>query len=503
MKFTSAWRMTTISWLVSFVVISCIILPGCETGAEREKRLARTYCSSCHVFPEPGLLDRHTWDSTVLPQMAFRMGFSNSKIMWEIPRNDLDDVLKLLPARPMVTEEEWEAIRHYYLTNAPDSLYVSQTVVTDTLIQFTPHLKKMSSPYITTLKADSSNHTLYVGTLQAMLYKLNERLEITDSVVLESTPSCIRAQGDSLSVLLMGNIYPNDQPTGRLVHVNMRTHGIEVVIDTLRRPVYVEQGILLNEKYEASVICSFGHFKGALQLYGQRDAADFYSMELNVTPGARKAVITDFDKNGVPDVVALMSQGDERLVLYTNKGRNEFEEKTLLRFPPVYGSSYFDLADFNSDGHPDILYTNGDNADYSTIIKPYHGVKLFLNDGNSNFKEAWSFTMPGAWQANAADFDGDGDLDIAAIAFFPDRKHHPEQSFLYFQNKGNNQFTPQYHKVMTGGRWLVMDTCDPDGDGDTDLVLGAFNSKGLGMTDNTNLTWKNETPLLWLENMRY
>lgn len=38
-----------------------------------------------------------------------------------------------------------------------------------------------------------------------------------------------------------------------------------------------------------------------------------------------------------------------------------------MRFPPVYGSSFIELADFNNDQFPDLLYSNGDNGDYSPV----------------------------------------------------------------------------------------------------------------------------------------
>src|SRR4029077_15370304 len=139
---------------------------------------------------------------------------------------------------------------------------------------------------------------------------------------------------------------------------------------------------------------------------------------------------------GLPDIWALFAQGDERIILYTNKGDGRFEEKNILSFPAVYGSTYFELDDFNGDGLPDILYTCGDNADFSPVLKPYHGVYIFMNDGNNNFKQKYFFPMYGCFKAIARDFDKDGDLDIAAISFFADYNNHPEESFVYLENKG-------------------------------------------------------------------
>ena len=74
----------------------------------------------------------------------------------------------------------------------------------------------------------------------------------------------------------------------------------------------------------------------------------------------------------------------------------------------------------------------------------------------------------------AADFDQDGDLDIAAISFFPDYDKSPEESFVYLENKGGLKFEAYSFPESTAGRWLTMDVNDLDGDGDVDIVLGSF-----------------------------
>jgi hypothetical protein len=194
-----------------------------------------------------------------------------------------------------------------------------------------------------------------------------------------------------------------------------------------------------------------------------------------------------------------MAQGDERIVMLYNQGNFQFRIATLLRFSPVNGSSYFDIADFNNDGKFDILYTNGDNADYSPILKPFHGVHIFLNNGANDFKESWFHPMQGASQARINDFDKDGDLDIAAISFFPDFTNHAEQGFMYFENTPKG-FVPQITPIAATGRWLVIETSDYDMDGDHDIILGALNFN-TGVPDSVNQFWKKQKhSLLLLQN---
>ena len=82
--------------------------------------------------------------------------------------------------------------------------------------------------------------------------------------------------------------------------------------------------------------------------------------------------------------------------------------------------------------------------------------------------------MNGCYKAVARDFDGDGDLDIAAISFFADYANHPEEGFVYLENMGDLSFEPYSLPEAQQGRWLTMDAGDIDGDGKTDLLLGNF-----------------------------
>jgi len=169
-----------------------------------------------------------------------------------------------------------------------------------------------------------------------------------------------------------------------------------------------------------------------------------------------------------------------------------------VQFPPIYGSSHFALDDVNHEGYPDILYTCGDNADYSVMLKSYHGVYIFMNDKTNHFKQKYFYPIDGCYKAIAKDFDGDGDLDIATISFFADYEKQPQEGFVYFENTGNLNFKPFSLKGTEVGRWLTMDAGDIDGDGKPDLILGNF-SIGPSMMKHS-VDWKKAPPFIILKN---
>jgi len=202
---------------------------------------------------------------------------------------------------------------------------------------------------------------------------------------------------------------------------------------------------------------------------------------LDPSPGAIRFEIRDMTGDGAPDIVALFAQGDERIVLFENDGKGHFSgpSRVLARFPPVYGSMYFSMHDFNGDGRLDILYVNGDNFDYSRVLKPYHGIRVLENDGRNNFHERYFFPVYGAAQAVVADFDRDGDLDILTTSNFADVKSHPERGIMFFENTGRYTFQPYAFSIAQGNQWNVMAMGDLNKDGWPDVIIGAMDLESI------------------------
>src|SRR5438477_112935 len=257
---------------------------------------------------------------------------------------------------------------------------------------FIPGLQ--SSAIITLLKADSVNDRIFVGEAVSntlRIFDFNRHLKST--LRLGSAPTDVISDKDRILVLESGNLAPNDEPSGSLVAYQLAGDGSlrrpVTVIDSLFRPVFVERYDFDGDGRPEYVICEFGNNRGRLALYraGATGGSRYQRQVLDASPGAIRFEIRDMTGDGTPDIVALFAQADERIVLFENDGAGRFggRQRVLARFPPVYGSMYFTLADFNGDGKPDIVYVNGDNFDYSRVLKPYHGLRLLENDGQYNF----------------------------------------------------------------------------------------------------------------------
>ncbi|MFI5156236.1 MAG: FG-GAP repeat domain-containing protein [Chitinophagales bacterium] len=480
---------------------------------EAGKLLAHQYCQSCHIFPEPSLIDKSTWTNSVLPNMGPRLGvFSFAGMAYPSRKSDPHITANFYPDHPLLSSQEWQEILSYYAASAPDSLSRQDRdplpISNHPIFKVIRPKKQYSNPVSTYITVDSlappSRRILLSDGQLQMIYAYNETLIPTDSVRVNNMIVDMVKEKDKLILCNIGQINPNDAKLGKIQEIGLNPmkftkNAVRSIFDSLRRPVQILNVDLNGDQQKDILVCEFGNLLGALSWLENKGNGKFEKHILREVPGAIHAIVQDVNHDGLPDIWVLFAQGDEGIVLFVNKGKGRFDQQQILRFPPIYGSTSFDLVDFNGDGYMDILYTCGDNADFSPVLKPYHGVYLFLNDGQQHFQQKYFYPIHGCYKAIARDFDGDGDLDIAAISFFADYSIDPGEGFVYLENKGNWNFEASTLQETKTGRWLTMDAGDVDGDGKPDIVLGNFS---VGPTIiKTYYDWKNGPPFLLLKNI--
>jgi FG-GAP-like repeat len=482
-----------------------------DSSIEKGKRLASLYCGNCHLLPDPGQLDKKSWEKGVLPEMGPRLGiFDFMDQNYPSSRYDGDVSRSFYPSKPILDPGEWKNILDYYMSNAPDSLGGQNRKVSirTGLKLFTGRVPKLTyeNPVTGFVAIDTSvpEHRIVISDIsKKTLYRFNHDLQLIDSISTKKQVVGIDFQQHEMTLCNIGILNPSNGKYGTAEHVRINGRGkmhldSPALFNELARPVQITSVDFNQDGKKDYLVCEFGNLNGALSWMENQGDGNFKRHLLRASPGAIKAWVQDYNHDGLPDIWVLFAQGDEGIFLFTNKGQGKFEQQEVLRFPPMYGSSYFELADFNHDGFPDIVYTCGDNADYSRVLKPYHGVYIFMNDGKNHFKQQYFFPINGCYKAVARDFDGDGDLDIAAISFFADYARHPEEGFVYLENKGNLEFLPYTVPEAKDGRWLTMDVADLDGDGRPDIILGNFSIAPAMIKSKNN--WKHGPPFLVLKN---
>ncbi|GAA4301674.1 FG-GAP repeat domain-containing protein [Aestuariibaculum suncheonense] len=445
------------------------------------RELAKRYCTMCHLFPEPSLLDKTTWAEKVLPNMGLRLGVKDPKTD---PYKDLDPKeiqiiksLNIFPNNQIILDDDWQKIIKYYKTEAPSKLPVAKnnTPVDNNLMPFEAQyitVGENKMPMVTMLEFNKKTSELYIGDFNN-LYAVKNTGELTGHWKLNS-PATHAEFRDNKSPLVLGigNFAPSDQENGMLASLYpSQDDNDNIFIQNLKRPVYFVSGDLNNDRKKDVVVCNFGNYTGKLSWYDGFNSKKEHV--LSYLPGARVAYIKDMNKDGKPDVIALMAQAFERVSIFYNQGNNIFEEEKVVEFPPVYGVSYLELVDMNKDGYNDLIISNGDNWDLSPIEKPYHGFRIYLNDGKNHFKESYFYPLSGCSKVMTGDFDGDDDLDIVAISFYS-QLDKPNESFVYLQNDGKMNFTASYLPQAKDGKWLTMEIADFNNDKKDDVLLGSF-----------------------------
>ncbi|MEP7230210.1 MAG: VCBS repeat-containing protein [Ginsengibacter sp.] len=467
-------------------------------SVKKGETLFTNYCQSCHLLPDPKRLPKEVWETNILPLMAIRMGLKNQTYERQITQEEkaIEDANHLIPEKPIIADADYELIKQYVLYAAPDTLpYAAERInrnksITQFIRRNLP-LDPSAPSMITGIKYNPANKLLWISNMynQVFTWQWGKGLLPVDkvnSVVVDFT-----FYNHNIYFTEIGSLMPTELSTGSFA--SFGTGEARPLLDNLHRPVCSLMEDLDNDGIPEIIVGNFGKNLGSLSLFKKaKNSNSYQEQKLLPVPGCVKCFLIDMDGDGRKDIVALFAQADESVYIFFQKDNLQFEAKRVLRFPPDYGTTDLVLTDYNKDGLMDMVTANGDNADYSIVLKNYHGIRVHINQGNNEFKETFFYPVYGATRVLAEDFDQDGDIDFAISCFYPDFGRLLPESFVYLQNDNSAkyQFTSFTNQSGLPVKSLTLEKADIDGDGDMDIILGNFAESPIAVPEYLKNEWK-------------
>jgi len=176
----------------------------------------------------------------------------------------------------------------------------------------------------------------------------------------------------------------------------------------------------------------------------------------------------DVDQDGDYDLFINDELNNGQLKLFLNDGTGNFTNVTATHIVPSPKSNQQDVVLFDIDNDFDIDIVN---------VGKSFGQQIYLNDGTGHYPTVTTSLLPGggslSYEAEAADFDHDGDLDMAMLSVSGTTDSILRNNFI---PNGTLSFT-SLTSALTGGNgnddneWAFVDS---NNDGFIDLVNGTL-----------------------------
>lgn len=478
----------------SIFILFIIVCFGCKSdntkpsktkdvGEIDGKVLAEMHCARCHAFPKPSVMPKRYWKE-VLPVMGFHLGkVPKGKILDDFKNKvakERLDASGLFPSEAMISDDEWQAIINFYDENAPENLQSEQALSFHSEIDVFEYEVlpwKTFGGGLTYLNFENNNYQVGYNTDKGSSYytKINASGTELKSYRLKHPLVDVENNNDAELLLSMGRMFNVDEPTGS---ISVLTDRPQPFIKNLQRPVDFVLEDFDNDGTTDILISEFGKYLGGIHIYSNKGKIE--KTVVHPKPGAINFILKDVNNDGLKDFYVLVAQEDESVYLFINKGGLKFEKQQLLSLPSYYGTTHFELLDFDNDGDKDIVCSSGDSDDFASALKPYHGIRIFENLGNHKYNQVWFHKQEGAYGTACADYDNDGDIDIASIGYYASLQNKGKESFLYFENKStpddNWQFKAFSPLKTNDNCYMLIKSRDIDNDGDLDIVLGSNTS---------------------------
>lgn len=349
-------------------------------------------------------------------------------------------------------------------------------------------LPLITNVQIVDLDGDGQNEILAADAQANQIVVLKRQLDDSwrESVLIPdvSVPAHITVvdldQDGDLDVItaVLGNIMPDDNVVGRVELFENRDgeYVRHVILDDVRRVADVQAGDFNGDGKLDLVVAVFGYSRGSILWLENLGDFRFRDHLLLDAPGTIHVPVGDFDGDGDLDIAAIVTQDEEELWGFENRGDGTFTSRRLwLTINPDLGGAGLVASDLDGDGDLDLILPAGDNLeDFDAYPQPYHGCYWFENRGGWDFQVHRISNLGGAYAAAVADLNGDGAQDVVLISLTNDWLHSENASIIWLENDGRQNFTP-WQIGTTPLHLVTVAAGDLTGNGRPDIVAGSLN----------------------------